>query len=207
MAFYFIQRRKNQQGFSTLEGLVAAGILAIVVSAWLVTSSVIAQKKVALEQLSETQTAVVSLRDLLSVSPSCLSSFQNAPLLNPSSLPNSASFKLSESYVGALAKNKSVLIRDLMKVTTLKNGRHLLYGELQMKDLSDNKNYFVGPLFLEVNSAGTTQSCYAELSSKDRCLRQDGLYLDGTGQCQLPQYACANGQFMVSAGVQKWVCK
>ncbi|WP_157865626.1 hypothetical protein ACES2J_01175 [Bdellovibrio bacteriovorus] len=190
-----------------LEALVAAGVLAIVTSAWLITSSVVAQKKLDLEQMALTQTSVLSLRDLLSINTSCLAAFGTAPVLSPASLPASQTLALAESYVGSWSKNVSVEIRNLMNVVTLKSGRRLIYGEVQLTSLTDNRTHFVGPLYLEVNAAGVTQSCYSELSSKDRCHRQDGRYLDQTGQCELPQYACASGQFMVSAGIQKWVCK
>lgn len=206
MAPNTFNRIRSQKGFSILEVLVAAGVLAIVISAWLITSSIVTKKKLALEEAAASQTAVLSLKDLLSLSATCLSSFTSAPVLNPASLPASQALSLRKSYLGEWAQNISLQVRDIMTVTTLKNGRRLLYGELRMIDVN-NKTYFIGPLYFEVNSAGITQSCYSELSSKDRCLRQDGRYLEQTGQCELPQYVCASGQFMVSAGVQKWNCK
>lgn len=197
---------KNKQGFSLVGELLAVAILFIMIgNALLLISHARSQTKLLEEEMTR-KVSADNVKKAFKFKNTCTELFDADQIID-TSLPSA--LKKSNAAMELTSEDFQINSSSWLLINTENTTNHKTYhADLNLVFKSKpNKKQFLGPLFITLDGSNKFVNCFSEYSKEEKCQILNGEYDPKIERCKLSVAACPKGTFMVSAGVQKWVCK
>lgn len=197
---------RNENGFSLVGELIAVAILFIMVGNSLLLINHARSQTKLLEDEMNRKVSADNIKKAFNTKTSC------SDLLEPNQLIDIS----QPTYLKRSATSSVVTVEDFQiqssswLLINTDNTKHLktYRSELNITFSSSNsKKRFLGPLFVTLDFDNKFVTCFSEFTKEEKCQALNGIYDESIERCKLSAAACPSGTYMVSAGVQKWVCK
>lgn len=197
---------KNKHVFSLVGELIAVAILFILIGTSLFLINYSRRQTKLLEEEMNRNVSADNIKKAFNLKNSCSDLFvsgQTVDITQPTLLQVSPTSSVVTSESFQIQTSTWLLINTNMTAHT-KTYR----SDLDISFINaPTKKKFIGPLFITLDFDNKFVTCFAEYSKEEKCQMLDGVYDTSIQRCKLSPAACPKGSFMVSAGVQKWVCK